>query len=303
MFKKFHGHVFTIARGHQGYDLPLQSRLGTEFLVLLIAMMTYLLLLSAAGSLMLGNMTHRWTSGLENTMTIEIPADETAKTAGDRLVNGLAALPSVSSARVLGQDEMQKILGPWLGDQPTILADLPLPVLISVELSERTPAVLDDIKGLARRMAPQAIVDAHEDWLSDLVKMTSGLRLTAMVVFALILSVTGFVIAGAVRSRMAIHQRELELLHIMGANDRYITRQFVRYIFAQSSKGMLVGLAAGLLTMGGFLILATHTGDGVPLITLAGPEWLLFLVVPVVLLCIGLLSARQTAMRVLREMP
>ena len=54
--------------------------------------------------------------------------------------------------------------------------------------------------------------------------------------FALIVAVTGVVVAGAVRARMAIHQKELQLLHVMGASDGYIAHQFVRYVFWQAGK-------------------------------------------------------------------
>ncbi|MEK7801754.1 MAG: FtsX-like permease family protein [Pseudomonadota bacterium] len=304
MFNFFHGHIFSQPRrGQNGYDLPLQVRMGTEFLVLLIAMMTYLLLLSAVGSLSLGSLASRWTSGLENTMTIEIPAGENANSHAAALVKGLEDQKFVKLARVLDDADMQKILAPWLGEQTSILHDLPLPVLVSVELNIRSPDILNTTKLIVRRLAPEAIVDAHEDWLNGLLKLTGGLRLTAMIIFSLILAVTAFVIAGAVRSRMAIHQRELELLHIMGASDGYISRQFVRYIFAQSAKGMLLGVCAGLLTLAGFVFLAYQSSGLLPDIRLMGAEWFVFLAVPPVLLGVGLLTARYTALSVLREMP
>ncbi len=304
MTKWFHGHIFTVsARQGGGYDIPLQTRLGTEFLVLLIAMMTYLLLLAAAGHVALGAMSKRWTSGLENTLTIEIPSSEKSAREGKNLVDTLQNVRGVKTARVLDKQDMQKMLSPWLGNDGTLLDDLPLPTLVSVELEERTPKVLGNIQGAARRLSPSAIVDAHEDWLNDLLKLTTGLRLTAMLIFGLILFVTGLVIAGAVRSRMAIHQRELELLHIMGAGDSYITGQFVRYILAQSGKGISIGLLGGGVTLGAFLAMSYQSNGVIPSFEIAPRDWLVFPVVPLALMIIGILSARQTTLRVLRDMP
>lgn len=67
--------IFSLSgRGGTGYDIPLHLKLGTEFLVVLVGLMTFLSLLASIGNLTLGHMTHAWTSGLENSLTIEIPA-------------------------------------------------------------------------------------------------------------------------------------------------------------------------------------------------------------------------------------
>ena len=152
-------------------------------------------------------------------------------------------------------------------------------------------------------IAPSAIVDSHESWLVDLLKLTSGLRLTALIVFGLILSVTAMVIAGAVRSRMAMHQRELELLHIMGANDSYITAQFVRYVLFQTLKGLFFGFIFGTITLIFFAFYTNQTSGTLPEINLVKMDWIVFLIIPTLLLAIGTLTARQTVYRVLKEMP
>jgi cell division transport system permease protein len=55
------------------YDLPLNKGSGTGFLVILIALMTFLGMLALASSFALSAMTARWSSGLENRLTIESP--------------------------------------------------------------------------------------------------------------------------------------------------------------------------------------------------------------------------------------
>jgi cell division transport system permease protein len=297
-------HIFS-SHTHSGssYDIPLQARLGTEFLVLLIALMTYLSILAAIGGLTLGHIATQWVSGLETAMTIEFQPSDSAIEQSKALTDALQKTNGVKSARILDQKEMGDILSPWLGDKTSIIGELPLPILISVELDARTDSLSNLIKTTARRIAPDAIVDAHEDWLTDLLRLTNSLRLTAMIVFLLILIVTALVISGAVRSRMAIHQRELELLHIMGASDQYISSQFVRFIRSQSLKGLLIGLSAGVATLVGFILLGRHTEGTVPAIHTQPLDWSAFVVVPFVLLIIGILTARQTVLRVLNEMP
>ncbi|HNQ91770.1 MAG TPA: FtsX-like permease family protein [Alphaproteobacteria bacterium] len=296
--------VFAISsRGGAGYDVPLHLKLGTEFLVILTGLMTFLSLLAAIANLSLGHMTHAWTSGLENTLTIEIPAPNVSEESVSKLLDGLRKISGVEEAKLLSQKDMQDLLSPWLGDAGSIWDDLPVPKLVTVSFSERTPQLIKDISATTRKIIPDARVDAHEDWLADLMKLAHGLKLTALAVFILIMMVTAVVIAGAVRSRMAIHHRELELLHIMGASDRYITGQFVRYILMQSLKGSSLGAVAGLAVAGFFLFLARRNPGTVPELTLQGAEWLVFAAVPCLLIVIGLVSARITSLRVLGEMP
>lgn len=298
-----HHHIFSIAHRKAGYDIPLHTRLGTEFLVLLIALMTYLLLLSATGSIGLGHMADKWVSGLENAMTIEIPANDSAKQQASVLVEKLQKFENVKTARVLTQADMGDMLSPWLGSDTSVLADLPLPTLVSVELNKRAPNTAQNIKNLVNSVAPEAIVDSHEAWLVDLLKLTNGLRVTALIVFGLILFVTSFVIGGAVRSRMAMHQRELELLHTMGATDKYISLQFIRYIFSQTTKGLGFGILAGLLTFICFAVFANQSTGTLPELNMGQMDWIILVSIPFLLLVIGTLTARQTVYSVLNEMP
>jgi len=300
----FHHHIFSISqRKNTGYDIPLHTRLGTEFLVLLIALMTFLLLLAALGSASLGNLTDKWVGGLQNTLTIEIPAGENTKQHAESLQKQLQIMDGVKSSRILNQSDMSDILSPWLGNDISILSDLPLPTLISVEISDKSLNIKNKIEMMVRKYAPEAIADSHESWLNDLMKLTTSLQLTAFVIFTLILFVTSIVIAGAVRSRMAMHQRELELLHIMGASDKYISFQFIRYIFSQTIKGISFGILAGLII---FICISLFTGQAaetLPAIKIKNFDLIILLSIPVLLIAIGTLTARQTVYSVLREMP
>lgn len=299
-----HHHIFSIAhRKNGGYDIPLHTRLGTEFLVLLIALMTYLLLLAATGSISLGQLSNKWVSGLENAVTIEIPPTDTAKQQSEILVDKLKSIKGIKSAKIVSQSDMSDMLSPWLGNDKTVLDDLPLPTLLSIELDDRTPAITNAIQSAVNTHVPTAIIDSHEAWLVDLMKLTNGLRLTALIIFGLILFVTSLVIAGAVRSRMAMHQRELELLHIMGASDKYISLQFIRYILFQTIKGLAFGLSIGAMTLICFAVYTNQTSGTLPELNLEQLDWLVLLSIPFLLLVIGLMTARQTVYSVLNEMP
>lgn len=296
--------IFSITNARSsGYDVPLHQKLGTEFLVLLVALMAYLSLLAACGFVALGHISKAWTSGLENSITIEIPADNGSLAHIDELVSALEKIEGVQDAKRVSQKEMKDLLSPWLGDVSGLWEDLPIPVLLTVTLKERNTEITDKIASTTRKIAPDATVDAHEEWLNDLLRLANGLQIISLAVFCLIMLVTATVVAGAVRSRMAIHHRELELLHIMGASDFYISGQFTRYIFMQAAKGMVGGLSLGIATVGLLAFLSKNNPGTIPSPDLAGAEWGLFVAVPLLLALIAVGAAYITSLRVLREMP
>ena len=172
------------------YDLPLNKDEGTSFLRLLIALMSFLAAMALTGSFALDAMTQRWSSGLENKLTIEIPAemkDGTLRAPADiqALARQVEAVlrnePAVKSAEILDDADIQELVEPWLGkDAP--LSDIPLPGLISVELNKSTP---EDMKKLTNDIGiidPEIVIDTHEAWLQSLLRMISSLRFAAFVV-------------------------------------------------------------------------------------------------------------------------
>jgi len=128
--------------------------------------------------------------------------------------------------------------------------------------------------------------------------MKAAALLLALTVFA----TTAVAVAGAVKSLMAIHREEIELLHLMGASDSYITGQFRRHIFSLSLRGGIAGVAgSGLIVV----LLSLVLGDGagiLPHIGLSAMEaaTLAMTIAPVCVLSV--LAAHGTALRTLARM-
>src|SRR6056297_3589778 len=80
-----------VATGTRQYDLPLNKDKGNNFLMLLMALMTIMGVFALTGTFALSAMKERWTSGLENKATIEIPAqDENGVLLQTETINRLA---------------------------------------------------------------------------------------------------------------------------------------------------------------------------------------------------------------------
>lgn len=299
--------LFAFGGRSRRFDLPFHMQLGTEFLIFLTGLMTLLCLLAATVALSLNDMADRWTAGLENTLTVEIAASDKQEATTHKILDALKDTQGVKSARLMERAEMDKLLAPWLGDATGDMKDLPVPSLITIELKERDDKILRGITSLVRTAGKDAgqdvQVDAHEGWLSDLVRMTAVFKLGAVSIMLAIGLVTALTVAGAVRSRMAIHHNELELLHIMGADDGYISRQFQKYIVWLCGRGILAGFVIGGILVGGLQLWAMTSDGTLPALRLAPWQFCILPLIALALLFVSGWTARLTALKVLRAMP
>lgn len=301
-----------VARGKRRYDLPLNKSPGAGFLVLLIGLMTFLAMLALASSFALSAMTARWSTGLENRVTVEIPA-ETAdgkvlqaadiKKLTARAHDILTGQKNVVSAHVMTDEEIADLVKPWLGGDLQ-LNRVPLPGLIAVELQDTNPQSIKMLEAKLQAVTPKARIDTHEEWLTDLLRFTGALQFAAVLLTLVIGLTTVTAVAGAVRSRMAVHHAEVELLHLMGARDTYISRQFQRHSLILAFQGALCGVAAGAIAL---LAIGWISGEmGVNLLpdfSLGGGQIAALGVLPVLVALIATVTARQTVLKVLGQMP
>lgn len=295
------------------YDLPLNRGAGSGFLMTLMALMTFLAMIAVATSFALSAMTTRWSSGLENRMTVEIPATdmdgklrttEQIDEIATNVLNILQNHQSVQESQRMGATEIRSLVEPWLGTH--LLNDtLPMPSLVTVALQPETDAnTLGQLTIALRNAASNIRVDTHEDWLRDLLRFTGAMQLGALLISLVIGVTTVTAIAGAVRSRMAIHRAEVELLHIMGASDGYITRQFQRHALILALRGGLVGTIAGWAAI---IITGWVSGEmGVAILpdfSLSVGQILALCAMPLVVAFIAMTTARITVLKVLSTFP
>lgn len=300
------------AKKRRRYDLPLNKGSGTGFLILLIGLMTFLAMMALGASFALSVLQSRWSSGLENRATVEIPAEDhngnllTAaeiRSAAGLISDMLVNHPAVTAAQIMPENEIRDLVRPWLGDG-LILNDMPLPGLITVTL---TPGAGDSLPGLRDKivtLVPHARLDAHEGWLAEVLRFTGALKFAAAILVLTIGITTVTAIAGAVRARMDIYRAEVELLHLMGATDNYIARQFQRYAMVAALQGGCTGIIMGAAVI---FVIGMLSGrmdvNLLPGFALEPLQVAILCVLPLAAALIAVATARQTVMRVLTAMP
>lgn len=295
-----------------GYDLPLGQSSDTKFLLILVTLMVFLAVLSLSGSLALHDMSARWSSGLENKVTIEIPIEtkdghllsqDTVRKETENLQIKLENHPFVKSARILKDKEIGALLDPWIG-QDLLFSEIPLPGLIALEIREDAPTTLDDFRYDLSEMSRYANLEDHQDWLGELIHFAEILQSLSLIISAIIIGTTITAIIAAVRSRLAIHQKEVELLHLIGASDAYIARQFQRHMTIIAFKGSILGTFLGLVAVF-ILMVFSHLIDSplIPSLEISFISFLILLALPLFFPVITSATAYQTVLRSLKDMP
>lgn len=291
---------------HDDAALPRAAGAGTALLVSIIALMTWLALLALGASVALGAVARERQAGLAGRWTVEIAADATrAKPTDQRARDAAEALRGVAGivrAEPLGRDEIRRLLSPWLGNDAAF-DELPLPGLVDVVVDPARPPAIADLK---KRLAdvPGATIDDHRGWVVEIVRLARAAEAVAIAVFVMVGAIALLAIVAAARARLAIHAHEVELLHVIGAADRWIARQFQASALAVALRGGLSGLILAATTIG-----AAAWGFQLPLDRLPpllGPSWSIVavaLAVPAVAAVAATMAARWASMRALRRLP
>ena len=291
-------------------DLPLDRDGSGRFLPWIVALMVYLSSLALAGTLVVREVLERWDQGLRGTVTVELPAaPASGKDDGavELALKLLRAAPGVISAEPLDTKRTAQLLAPWLGADVD-LSELPVPRLIDLRVE---PASVD-LPALAQRSKaaiPGAELDDHRRWLDRVIRTGLALQAVAFAIVMLVGAAAVLAVVFATRTGLAVHHAVVEVLHLIGARDGYIARQFEWHALRLGIEGGIVGLVLAGLTVAGVTAAAERVGaiDDtarlLPLVEAPLYEWALLLLLPVASGLIAMITARITVLRALSRMP
>lgn len=282
---------------------------GAAPLDVMIGIMAFLAALALGASLLAERASLGWRAGLSDRLTVQIlvPARGDAANAIARETAAalavLRAAPGIAHAAPLTEDEMQRLVEPWLG-KGSLVAELPLPKLIDVEV---TPGARVDLVELATQLktaAPDSQLDDHSRWLSRLKGLADTITWTAYGILVLIAVATAASVMFATRAGLAAHHEMVSLLHQMGARGGFIARGFEQHFalttFAASALGATLA-ALLFLTAGGLEIVGVEVVPFLPPIALKLSEVAWFAAVPAVATLIAWATARLSVMAVVRR--
>ncbi len=292
----------------RGSEIPFRSDITSLFLPAMVMMMVYLASLALSGTLGINALVERWKQDISGSLTVQLlpAADMSEEKVQSRLETIMVLLketPNVAEARILPESETRALLEPWLGEA-ALIGDLPLPRLVDITVRPDHAVDLQSLSDLLSEHAPEATLDSHRMWLSKLVSLARGIQVLAAVVLSLVLAGIAACVVYVTRTALAVHRDVIEVLHLIGAHDRYIARQFGRRTFMLSMiggiPGFLLAIPANILVAH----LAKKLGGGlISEMTFSPEQWGIVALVPLLTAFVATLSARTTVRKTLEKMP
>lgn len=296
--------LFERAALRRGGDILPASRLAGP-MPWVVAIMVALTVLATGGALSLANFARDTRSGLESGVTIQVVEADAAKRqrAVQAIESTVRRIAGVQGVRPVPQDELERLVEPWLGDAAGSDA-IAMPALVDVSLA--APAdetMLRRLQGAVAQIAPEARVDAQADWLAPVFDAIRALRWLALMLIVLLTFASAAAVWLAARNALDGNRETIEIVHHLGAGDAQIARLFQRSVLIDSAFGGVIGLAIGgtALALLGARFSALQSGL-VESGSLGPIDWLLVALVPAIMTGVAMVTARRTVLARLGRM-
>jgi len=229
-------------------------------LTLVISIMCFLACLTAGAVFMIHQSAEAWLKDIASEVTVQVEPPDSGGEAGEKAVSDVAAFlgreRGITAVKVLSVEDSAQLLEPWLGSIDTLKA-LPVPRLIALELDRSAPPDLEAVRASLGGQFQGVTLDDHRGWQRQIRTVTHGFALGGLGILLLVASATTAVIVSATRSALASNREIVEVLHFVGATDRFIAREFEKHFL---SLGIRAGLVGAVSAMATFLVLPTVLG-------------------------------------------
>ena len=242
-----------------------------------------------------------WTAEVEGELTVRLrDADRRAADDAEKIIQ---STPGVISATVLSADETSALLEPTFG-RGGLPSGLPLPLLIAVEAEPSRDSLAPDLERILTESGFSAVVDAHADWAGDVRRALSVVRTAALTAVLLLAATAVGVIAFATHAALLARRDIVDVLHLSGARDRYISQLFERRFWVLGLRAGAIGALAALGAAAAIIVFAGSRGGRgglLPNLTLDLNDMLILILTPIIAGFAARTATRITVMRTLKE--
>jgi len=240
-----------------------ENTVAGNALTVVIVIMSFLACLTLGAVTLVRDASRDWQLDIQREVTIQVrPVDGVdVETESAKAAAMARQTPGVAGVEVLDAKENAKLLEPWLGSNLD-LSDLPIPRLVVVRLTDPNAANLGDLAARLKAQVKGASLDDHRGWAARLQSMANATVLAGLAILSLVFVATVLSVVFATRGAMASNSVVVSVLHICGAEDGFIAREFQRHFLLLGLRGGLIGAAAAglLFALLGFLVIPSISG-------------------------------------------
>jgi cell division transport system permease protein len=290
------------ARRTSGAAIVPPASVTGRSLVLVISIMCFLACLTAGCVYMISKSADAWLRDMASEVTVQIEPKDGVDT--EKTVKEVSAFltkeAGITNVKALSLDESAGLLEPWLG-QADVLKSLPLPRLIALEVDRNSPPELDALRQSLSSKFKGVTLDDHRHWQQQIRTVTRSFALGGLLILLLVAAATTAIIVSATRSAMASNKDIVEVLHFVGATDRFIAREFDKHFLKLGVRAGLVGATPLIEIIGGQTVTMAevHRLVGTGSLELTG--YLLMGGVVIVIAALCMLTSRLGVFRILNS--
>ena len=220
-------------------------------LVAVVAIMTFLASMTTGTVLLVSASAAEWQSEVASEITVQVrpaPGHDIERDAA-AVAEAVRTQPGIVDIRPFTREESAKLLEPWLGSGLS-LDELPVPRVIVARVQPGTALDLEGLRRRVRQVAPSASVDDHRAWIERMRSMTGATVIAGVGILVLVIIATIISVSFATRGAMAANRPIVEVLHFVGAGDRYIANRFLRHFLRLGLEGGIIGGGIAMLFFG-----------------------------------------------------
>jgi cell division transport system permease protein len=231
-------------------DTPIvpKNSIAGRALVAVVAIMTFLAAMTAGAVTLVRAAANEWQSDVAREITIQVRpvSGRDLETEVVRAIEIARSFAGVGEVLPYSKEDSARLLEPWLG-LGLVLDELPIPRLIVVRLAPGARADLTQLRRVLTERVAGASLDDHRAWMDRMRAVGRTAVLAGIGVMLLMLAATILSVVFATRGAMATNRPIVEVLHFVGATDRFIAAQFQRHFLMLGLEGGVIGGAAAIL--------------------------------------------------------
>ena len=239
------------ARARNMSPIVPRASISGRALVAVVAIMTFLASITTGAVLLVSASAAEWQSEVASEITMQVRPQAGRDLERDVLAaaEAMRTQPGIVQVKPFTKDESARLLEPWLGSGLSI-DQLPVPRVIVARVQPGTTLDLPALRRAVTQVAPSASVDDHRAWIERMRSMTGATVLAGIGILVLVIAATIISVSFATRGAMAANRPIVEVLHFVGAGDRYIASHFLRHFLRLGLEGGLIGGGAAMLAFG-----------------------------------------------------
>lgn len=292
-------------------EIPTEDEDTSVFMYVLTSIYVYLFVVVLAIVMAVNAMADSWEKDISGSITVQIiPVEgedkhvdiEKTEEQKNKVLQFMEQISGVESVHILDKQAIERLMIPWLGNKVDVTS-LPIPQLLDVKLKTGAELNYDEITRGLRNISTNASIDNHRLWLNRLIKFANSLRALASSVLIMVIVICAFSIYYSARTSLNINLNSIEILHIVGAKDEYIAKQYAK---SYAKIGFFAGIIGLMIGIPSIILVAKHgisTGSG--LLNgahLSTTAWCLILSTPVFSSLYALMTSYFTVRKNLEKM-